>query len=187
MMDLLPKLRIASIVLHVGAALALLVLLSRAGVTAGWCIFPGVLIACGSVPTMPGRPVTLYVSFGILMGYAFWLAVSAINLGEYLTLVPALLIVVGSAWLLNEPAWASAIFTWVAVAFCLGLTILLHQNRFNYPADEIESIGRTVATSAVVLVVGLLYSLFGFAEMMLKKTRKRKTRAIRTPTGPPRI
>jgi hypothetical protein len=95
MADLLPKLRAATWVIHGLAAVALAVLFSKTGAMAGWCIFPGLLIACASVASSPGRPLTFYAAFGALMGFSFWEAVGEIRTGHYLELLPALLLIAG--------------------------------------------------------------------------------------------
>jgi uncharacterized membrane protein len=187
MTDLLPKLRVASWVVLGLAAIALALLLGKTGAMAGWCIFPGILIACASVAASPGRPLMLYAAFGDLMGFAFWLGVSAINAGQYLDLLPALLLLVGVSWFLREPEWPSFIFTGVVVALCLGLMAYLYSHRFDLSHSDLELTVRVVNTSVVMLVVGAVFLAVGFIEVKLKKAvkRKKKSRAIRTPSPPP--
>ncbi|HWE37990.1 MAG TPA: hypothetical protein VG406_15575 [Isosphaeraceae bacterium] len=188
--DLLSKIRLAGWVVHALAAVVLVILVVNTGVMAGFCVVAGLLIGAAGVPTMPGRPIALYAAFGALMGYAFWMFVSALNLGNYLTLVPALLVVAGAAWLLRDPGWPPAIFTGVVVLACLGLNAVIYANRFDVEDVDSADIVRSVATSTVVLLVGLVYGALGLAEAMILKAQRAKAkaktrRAIRTPTELP--
>jgi hypothetical protein len=190
--DLLSKVRLAGWVFHALAAVTLVLLVVNTGVMAGFCVVAGLLIGSAGLPTMPGRPIPLYTAFGALMGYAFWMFVSAINTGNYLSLVPALLVVAGAAWLLHEPGWPPAIFTGVVVLVCLGLNAVVYANRFDVEGVDSEHIVLSVRTSTVVLLVGLVYGALGMAEAMIQKRRRAKAkagskarRAIRTPTELP--
>jgi hypothetical protein len=185
--DLMAKFRVATWVVHGLAAVVLLVLFSKTGVMASWCIVPGLLIACGSAASIPGRPLTLYAAFGAVLGLSFWLAVSAINQGFYLNLIPVLLLIVGVSWLLREPEWPSAIFTLVAIALELGITAMIYTNRDDIRDVEPEMIIKSLSTTTTMLFVGAVYATVGFAEiLLLKKARKKKkSRAIRTPVDGP--
>jgi hypothetical protein len=189
MSDLAQKIRLAIWIVHGAVALALVILFGKTGAMAGWCIVPGVLIACASAAAIPGRSITCYAAFGALMGVAFWLGVSAINAGQYLELIPSLLLLTGVAWFLRDPRWASFIFTSVVIALCLGLTRLVYSARFEHPTSDVEHVVRSVITSVVILVVGWVYLGVGFLEVKLGQARrkKRKSRAIRTPVEPPML
>jgi hypothetical protein len=154
--DLLSKIRLAGWAFHALAAVTLILLVVNTGVMAGFCVVAGLLIGAAGVPTMPGRPMALYAAFGALMGYAFWMFVSAVNTGNYLSLVPALLVVAGAAWLLREPGWPPAIFTGVVVLVCLGLNAAVYANRFDVEDVDSDHIVRSVRTSTIVLLVGLV-------------------------------
>ena len=186
MADLVARFRVATWLIHGVVVITLIVLLLQNRAIAGWCIFPGLLIACASVAASPGRPLTLYGAFGALMGLSFYLGVSSIYSGDYLGLVPVLLLIVGVSWFLREPAWPSFVFSVVAVSLALGLMALLYHNRFELSDENPEFTVRFVRTSVVMLVVGTVYLAVGFAEVTLVKTRRKKKRstAIRTPSGP---
>ncbi len=188
MADLLPTLRVATWVVHASAAIVLAALLATTGVMAGWCVVPGALIACAAVSASPGRPVTLYAAFGALMGFSFWQGVSSIHSGHLLGVIPSVLLIAGASWFLREPGWPSFAFTGVVVALWAVLLAWFHDKRFELdntdPADAI----RIVRTSVVVLSVGAVYGIVGFAEVLLGRARrKKKSRALRTPAGPPML
>src|SRR5262249_4423684 len=132
----------------------------------------GALIGCAAVPARPGRSITVYVTFGVLMGYAFWIAVSAVNLGQLLDLVPPLLLAVGAAWFLQKLHWPSALFTRLVIPLNIGLAVLLYQNRPAYEGEEATRYVHTALTSFVVLGVGLVYLVLSFAEARLYKSHK---------------
>src|SRR5438876_8573482 len=69
--DLKATLRIVGLVLHVLAAAVLVLLFLKTGGMTVFCVVAGALIGCASVPVRPGRPITVYTAFGLLMGYAF--------------------------------------------------------------------------------------------------------------------
>jgi hypothetical protein len=163
---------------HVLAAIALVLLFLKTGGMTLFCVVPGVLIGCASVAARPGRPVTLYAAFGVLMGYAFWMAVSAVNQHDVLSLVPVALVVVGAAWLLQTPRWPSALFTAVAVLLSLGLAVLQYRHRHDVGGFDPEQVRRGALTSLVVLALGLVYLGLGFAEATLQEPRQRP-RAVR--------
>jgi hypothetical protein len=152
------------------------------------CLVVGALIGCGSVRAVPGRPFSLHLTFGAVMGYAFWLCIGVVRNGDFIALIPALLLVVGAAWLLREPGWPSAIFTWIAVAICLGLLAEGYRNRYTNPYADPAEVAQAVATAVVLLVVGVAESVVGLTGTILGKSRKKKRtapRAIRTPSEPP--
>jgi hypothetical protein len=189
MQDFLAKFRVGTWIVHGLMAMVLLVLFAKFRMMAGWCIFPGLLIACGSTAALPGRPLTLYAAFGALLGISFWWAVSAINQGGYLELIPVLMVVVGASWLLHETDWPSAIFTIAAIALELGLVALVYANRHDILDVEPEHVMKSLATRTVMLLVGATYTIVGFAEvLLLEKARwMKKSRAVRTPARPPMI
>ena len=189
MADLLQKLRAASWGVHALAAVVVLVLALKTGLMAGWCVVPGFLIACGAAASVPGRPLTLYAAFGSILGLSFWTAVSAINQGFYLNLIPIILLIVGVSWLLRDPEWPSILFTMAAIVLELGITALIYSHRDDIRDVEPELVIRSLATTGTMLVVGAAYSAVGFAEVLaLKKARRRnKSRAIRTPVDGPNL
>lgn len=180
-------LRAIAIGVHVLATITLVLLFLQTGGMTGFCVVAGVLIGCVSVPARPGQPVTLYVAFGVLMGYAFWTGASAVNQRDLLALVPVLLLAAGAAWLLQAPSWPSVLFTGSAVLLSLVLAVFQYRHR-NDPHDfDPEHIRRSAVTAIVVLTLGLVYLGLGFAEAMMQESRKAKRkvrRAVRSRTDP---
>ena len=186
MADLLDRFRVATWGLHGVVAVVLVVLLAKTGVMAGWCIFPGLLIACAGASASPGQPLTVYSAFGALMGFSFWEAVGEIHSGHYLELIPALLLLVGASWFLREPEWPSFLFSVVMVALWLALLAWIWDRRFELADTDPDDAIKKVRTSVVVLVVGMAYLAAGLAQVKLGRSRrKKKSRAIRTPVDPP--
>lgn len=183
MSKLKTNFRIASIAVYVLAAIALGLTFRETRAMTGFCVISAVLIGCASVPARPARPVTLYGAFGLLVGHAFWLFVSGINQGFYLSLIPAVLMAVGAVWMMQNPAWPSVIF--LAVVDVLHLAIAAIQYQFRYDAEhsDPETIRRSVLTSVVVLVSGLAFLAVGFTEELLRKKAKAQ-RASRPATRP---
>jgi hypothetical protein len=159
---------------HVLAAGALGLLLLKTGTMGVFCVGSGALIGCAAVPARPGRSPTLYIAFGVLMGYAFWTGVSAVNMGVFFYLIPALLLGVGAAWFLEQPGWPSVLFTGIMDLLIGGLVAL--ELRYRPPGDVVdpEHLRRSTLTSGVVLSVGLVYLVLGFIEAMLGKPKKKK-------------
>jgi hypothetical protein len=185
MSDLKRAFRIASIAAYVIAAIALALTFKETRAMTGFCVVAAVLIGCGSVPARPGRAVTLYGAFGVLVGHAFWLFVSGINQGMYLILIPAVLMAVGAVWMMQEPTWPSVIFLGAAAALNLALAGLEYQNRFDAALADPDTIRRSALTSTVVLVVALVFLAVGFTEFLMLKAARAK-RAARLATGPRR-
>jgi hypothetical protein len=179
------KFQIAGLIVHLISAIALLLAFREAGGMVAFCVVSGALIGCGAVPARPGRPVTLYAAFGLLVGFAFWLFVSAVNQREFLVVIPAALLATGAVWLLQEPGWPPVLFTGVVALLCLGLVGLQYQHRYDLDGLDPETARRNALTTLVVLTVGLVYLALGFAEASLRKARKKVRRAIRTPVDPP--
>ena len=163
----------------IGAALLVLLMIKMPGM-ALFCVVPGALIGCACVPTLPGRPITLYVAFGIFMGYVFWLCASIVNQGAWLALLPVLLLATGAVWLLQLPSWPSAIFTVVAGLFSLGLAVVLYATRHQVIAEDPEQVRMSALVSITMLALGLAFSGLGFAEALATKPRfkKKKKRRI---------
>jgi hypothetical protein len=183
MSDSKATLRVIALVVHPLAAIVLLLLFFKTWGMTVLCVVPGVLIGCGSVAARPGRPVTLYAAFGVLMGYAFWMGASAVSQGAIVAFVPILLLVAGALWLLQQPSWPSAIFAGVVVLLCLGLALLEYRQHPEFMEYDPELIRRSALTSFVVLSLGLVYLALGFAEASLQAPRKAKraTRRVKRP------
>lgn len=188
MSDPLATLRKVTWAVHALAGVAAALLLINAGVIAGMCLVVGALIGAASSSAVPKRPRSLYVMFGAIMGYVFWLCISLLRRGDVLGLVPATLVVAGASWMLRSPSWASAIFTWAATAAALGLVAMWYQARFDVPDADPVLIAQGALTAAVLLGIGVVESAFGLAEVFLIRARKR-AKAERDPrpaSGPPR-
>ena len=141
-----------------------------------FCIVAGALIGCASVPAVRGRPVTLYVAFGVLMGNAFWMAVSAVNQGALLELVPVVLLVVGAAWFLKQPRWPAALFSAILLVFFMGISVLDYRQRHIDFEYDPEYIRRGAITSLVVSALGLVYVGLGLAQSSWDEPPKRRRR-----------
>jgi hypothetical protein len=175
-----------ALAVHLLAAIALVLLFLKTGGMTVFCVVAGALIGCASVAARPGRAVTMYVAFGMLMGYAFWMGASAISQRAFLELVVLLLLVGGVVWLLQDPRWPSALFSGVVVLLCLGLAVLQYTRR-EFSEYDPELVRRSVLTSYVVLGLGLVYLGLGLAETALQKAHKARRlvrRAKRRPTEP---
>lgn len=183
MSDTKAMLRATTLVFHGLAAVALLLLfLSTRGMTA-IIVVSGTLIGCTSVPARQGRPIALYCGFGLLMGDVFWTLVSFVNQREFLGLVPALLLAVGVAWLLNDPCWSAALFAAVTILLSAALSIWQLQLTRNFISVDDEHVRRSAITSLVALGVGSVYLCLGVAECLLPKSRKTKRpRHVSRPT-----
>jgi hypothetical protein len=73
------------------------------------------------------------------------------------------------------------------VLVCLGLNAVAYGKRFDF--EDYELTVRSVATSTVVLIVGLVYGALGLAETIIlrsqrAKAKARSRRASRTPSEP---
>jgi hypothetical protein len=171
-----------SLPLHAAAAIALLLLIRETRAMAGVWIVTGVLIACAAVPTQPGRPITLYAAFGAFLAYAFWLAVSAINQGQYIEVLPAVLIGIGAAWLLQSPEWPAVLFAGAAAGLCLVGIGVVYYRRYDFPQWDLDTLRRTLLTTYVFLGIGVCYLIHGWMEIKLQPRRKKMKRmVIRTP------
>ena len=179
MNDAKSLLWIGALVAHAATAVTLLILVLQAPAMALFCLVAGALIGCAGVPTVPDRPVTVYTAFGVLMGYGFWVAVSAINQRVPLSLLPALLLVTGAVWLLKQPSWPSTLFCVAAVIFIVGLAILQYRGRHEADDFDQDHIRRSALISLIVPSVGLVYVGLGFAQYSLGKPRKKKRLTLR--------
>jgi hypothetical protein len=172
MSDTKATLRVLALVIHVLAAITLVVLFFQTWGMTVFCVVAGALIGCASVPARPGQPITLYTAFGLLTGFAAWMCVNAVNQGVFWLLVPVLLLAIGAAWLLQDPGWPPVLFTTVLVLVGLALAVLQYRHR-NDPSDyEPELLRRTALTSFVMLSLGLVYLVLGFAEASVRKSAK---------------
>jgi hypothetical protein len=174
-----------TMLLHVVATLALVLLLRETRAMGGFCIIAGALMCCAAVPAQPGRPIALYAAFGASLAYAFWLAVGAINQGGYIALLPALLLGIGAAWLLQAPDWPSVTFSAVAGLFCIALAVYGYQHRGKFLEIDERTMRHSLLTTVVVLGVGVVYLTVGFLEIRFRPRRKKKKRLVGTYSGLP--
>lgn len=169
---------IVAVSVHVlaAAALAVLVILPTRPM-ALFCIVPGALSGCAAVAALRDRPVTLYVAFGVLMGYVFWQVASAVNQGQYLDLIVACLLAAGAAWLLYSPDLPAVLFTGILVVLLAALTLAFYHQRNDW--DDPERIRRSAINGIVVLGTGLVYVSLGFYEASLRRKEARARRRRR--------
>jgi len=71
------------------------------------------------------------------------------------------------------------LFTGLAVLFLLGLAGSHYYEHRRDPDYDVAHLRRSALTTYVVLTVGLVYLVLGFAEASLQETPKRKRRRIR--------
>jgi hypothetical protein len=173
MSDLKATLRIIGLVLHVLAAGVLVILFLKTGSMTVFCIVAGVLIGCASVPARPGRPITVYATFGFLMGYAFWMGASAISQGNFLLLLLLLVLAGGAVWLLQQSRWPAALFTAIMVLFLLGLATVQYRHADQSDYDP-TLVRHSALTTLVVLGLALVYTGLGCAEFSFLEAAKLK-------------
>jgi hypothetical protein len=137
----------------------------------------GGLIGLASVSTATHRHIPLFVAFGLMLTPAFWLAVAAVNGRMYLGLIPAVLLVIGVAWTLQQPGWIPAAFSAVAVVFLLAICRLAYVNRFQNDFSTPEQVVRSVEVNSVFVILSLAELLIGVAIATAtpqKKKRRKK-------------
>jgi hypothetical protein len=167
--------------IHAVAVVVLAVLWWTDGGLALVFLVPSALIGAASVRAVAGRPVTLYCGFGLLLGFGFWTLISAVRYGDPLIGVAALLLLAGSAWVLNDPGWPSLIFTGVVVALLLAVTLWMIP--YGDEIGESVRVRRMARLTFGVLTVGMAYACAAFAEIALpaqksspQPARKKKRR-----------
>ena len=186
MADRSAAIRTATLAAHAAAFLALSAVFLRAPEIAAVWLVVGALIGAASAGSVPGRPIPLYVTFGVVTGLAFFICVNAIRMGVYFNLVVALVLVIGAGWLLHDPGWPPFVFNAVSILVALGLTAVNYQNRYENELFDPETVARAAAVHFGFLPAALVESAAGFAAYRLGKSRKKRkaSRAIRTPTAP---
>ncbi len=171
--------------LHCVAAGVLVLMLVKLTNMTAICVIPAALIGCASVPAVRGRPVNLYVGFGLLMGLSFWMLLSAVNERAFLALFPMLLLAAGAVWLLQQPSWPSLIFTGVAIVLSLGLAMMMYHQDPDFLDSLPDRARKSALTSFGVLFLAASYSGLGFAENYFReldrsaRSRRRKRRRPR--------
>jgi hypothetical protein len=165
---------IAAIVVHILAAVALVILFFKTGGMTVFCVVAGTLIGGLSVAARPGRPITLYIAFGVLMGYVFWMGASAISQSAFLELLILVLLAAGAVWFLQDPRWPAALCTAVLALLLIGLAAVQFRQALQFIEYDPELIRRSALTSLVVLAIGLMYVGLGFAEASLQGPPKAK-------------
>jgi hypothetical protein len=165
-------------------ALVLLVGCARLGAPLVLALVIGTLIGAASVATRPGSAPAAYVAFGLLVGYAFCLAVATLREQVWFGLVLVGLLVVGGAWLLSEPGWPSSLFATASVAAVLTFWAVAYQNRWEF-ADDPAAVARSTSIAALVLGSALVFVALSQAEELARKARKARkaSRGIRVPSS----
>jgi hypothetical protein len=162
--------------LHCLAVIVIGLLFYATGGMTGWCVIPAALIACASVPAMPGRPILLYAGFGLFVGVAFWLFISGLKQHDVITIVVALVLTVAGTWLLRDPSWPAAGFTAATLFMCLALAVGMCLQRPDYD-DPIPDRGRrTGITTLGIACLASAYAGLGFSEIVVRESRARKLR-----------
>jgi hypothetical protein len=146
-----------------------------------FCAVAAILIGCGGAGTVPGRSVSTYAAFGALMGYAFWISVSAIHQHEYLALIPAVLLVTGCVWFLQELRWPSFLFAVCLATVLFGLAVSSYRHPYDVDGWEPDEVRRSAVTSMGVIGVGLVYLVVAFADVTLVEPRQPKRKRRREP------
>lgn len=164
---------------HAVAVVVVMALFLQTQAMTAFCAVAAALIGCGSVSSVPGRSVALYAAFGALMGYAFWISVSAIHQHEYLALVPAVLLITGCVWFLQELRWPSLLFATCVAVLMLGMAVSSYRYPYDVDGWEPDEVRRSAVTAIGVVSVGLIYLIVGFTEVMLVDSRQSKRRRRR--------
>jgi hypothetical protein len=172
---------IIGIGLHCSAVLIVAILIYATRMMTAFCIVPAALVACASVPAVPGKPINLYVAFGLFVGLSFWIVVSAINQGNWLSLFPPILLVAGGVWLLRAPSWPSLIFSAVTILLNIGLAVLMLSQGPDFDDPMPDRARKSAITSLGFLFLAVAYAGLGFAEALLRNAggpgrRKKKRR-----------
>jgi len=181
-------LQISAYVIHAIGIVALALRVSKYPFPMTAAMSTGGLISLASISTVEHRPLSLFVAFGVLAAPAFWLIVSAVHFGFYVGGLPAVLLLVGAAWLLKTPEWPPLAFTAVVVLLMLAINAHAYQTRFDSEFDLPEDVVRFVISTSTMLVIGLAEAAVGFAMTLgtsrpattVRKSRK-KRRSIATP------
>src|SRR5262245_37256969 len=101
--DAAAILRFLALILHGVAGCAALGLVSMTGAMAVVCLVIAVLTGCATAAALRGRPITLYVAFGLVIGHSCWVLISAVSRGNPLWLITMLPAAVTVVWLLTAP------------------------------------------------------------------------------------
>jgi hypothetical protein len=166
----------------VAVILAAALLYLTRGMTA-FCIVPAALVACVSAATVSGKPINLYIAFGLFVGFGFWVVVSAVNQRDWLSLLPPVLLVAGGVWLLQAPSWPSLTFSGVAILLCLGLAMLMFSKRPDFADPVPDRARKSALTTFGILLLASSYASVGFAETLVARAgatsrAKRKKKRI---------
>ena len=113
------------------------------------------------------------------MGYAFWIGVSAIHQREYLVLIPAVLLITGCVWFLQELRWPSFLFAASLAVWMLVTAVTSYRNPYDIDGWEPDEVRRSAVTAVGFVSVGLMYLVVAFTEGLLVDSRKPKRKRRR--------
>jgi hypothetical protein len=178
------KPRPIAFVLYVLTVIVLALTVSRGRVAI--CVAVGGLIAPASRAAVPKRPIPLYIGFGLLMGYCFWLGVYAMRFRDGIVLILVLLVAVGAVWTLRKADWPSLIFATVAILISLALGMSLHNAKPDYEDEVPDRDNQTGFAMITVLSLGLCHTALGVAEKMewREQSRQAKRSASKSKSKP---
>jgi len=185
MLDTAITLQRLSYALHAICLVAIVALTMTYPKTMPIIIVVGTLIGLASVATVEHRFVPLFISFGLMFAPTFWVAVSAVNQRLFLELIPAVLLIIGVAWTLQQPGWIPAGFSAAAVIFLLITLRFAYLHRFQSNFSTPEQIVQSLTINSVMNIMSLLELLMGVGiakTAPYKKKRRKRTDKIAIPT-----
>jgi hypothetical protein len=164
-------------------ALTLVVMIAWAPVLGLACVGASVPLGYAARRLRPGRPLAFYLAFGLSVAYAFWRTVLALQTGDTLVLVPTLLLLVGAAWVVQEPGWSSSSFLGLAGFAVLALGILRVLGLHDLEAVAPAAVRRVAWASITLIPAEVLLLLAGVGEMLRlnpRSARRVSPRGVRT-------
>ena len=172
-----------TVISHVLALLVMVIVFQRTQAQTAFCVIAGILIGCGGAGAVSGRTLATYSAFGSLMSYVFWIGVSAINQGQFLALVPTLLLLIGCGWYFKDDGWPSFLFTLCVAVILFAMAVASYRDPFDVDGWEPDEVQRSAVTSMGVLGVGILFLALSFAEKNLSAPRLTKRKRRRDATN----
>lgn len=139
----------------------------------------GTLISAATLSAIEHRIVPLYVAFGLMLGPAFWMVVSAVRMRFYFGALPPVLLIGAVAAALQRPGWIPAVFSAVATATMLLIARDSYVHRFDNDFLEADEVVRSVVIISTLISLSLLELFCGIAIHEIpaaKRRRKKKTR-----------
>jgi hypothetical protein len=166
--------RIASYVAHVLCVVGVGTLLVQYPGPVIPALVVGALISAASLSAIEHRIVPLYVAFGLMLGPAFWMVVSAVNARFFLEALPPVLLIAAVAATLQNPGWIPAAFSTVAVGSMLWVNRYEFVHRFDNDFFEADHVVRAVVVISTLISLSLLELLCGVAIHELPPPQRKK-------------